>query len=104
VAPSAVDAPLASDNDRPAAPNTGAAFLLRFRRKVAFACDMVEPQFFTVSRAPCSVRMSVELIIETPKRPPRQIVCSLCRNTGTSVGGIFRRIGRASVAEPACSE
>jgi hypothetical protein len=47
-----------------------------------------------VSRAPCSVRMSVELIIETPKRPPRQIVCSLCRNAGTSVGGIFRRINR----------
>jgi hypothetical protein len=39
-----------------------------------------------------------------PERPPRQIVCSLCRNAGTSVGGIFRRIGRASVAEPACSE
>ena len=37
---------------------------------------------------------------ETPKRPPRQIVRGLCRNGGTSLGGIFRRIGRASVAEP----
>jgi hypothetical protein len=66
VAPSAVDAPLASDNDRPAAPNTGAAFLLRFRRKVAFACDMVEPQFF--HRKPPSMLGAhvVEMIIETP--------------------------------------
>jgi len=36
------DAPLASDNDNPAAPNTGRALLRRFRFEACFACDMAE--------------------------------------------------------------
>jgi hypothetical protein len=36
------DAPLASDNDNPAAPNSGTALLRRFRFESRFACDMVE--------------------------------------------------------------
>jgi hypothetical protein len=42
VPPLAADAPLASDKDNPAAPNTGTALLLRFRLEACFACDMVE--------------------------------------------------------------
>jgi hypothetical protein len=38
----APDAPLASDNDNPAAPNTGTAFLRRFRFEACFAYDMAE--------------------------------------------------------------
>jgi hypothetical protein len=34
------DAPLASDNDKPAAPNTGRALLLRFRFEACFARDI----------------------------------------------------------------
>jgi hypothetical protein len=36
------DTPLASDNDNPAAPNSGTALLRRFRFEYCFACDMVE--------------------------------------------------------------
>jgi len=37
------DAPLASDNDNPAAaPSTGTAFLKRLRFEACLACDMVE--------------------------------------------------------------
>jgi hypothetical protein len=36
------DAPLASDNDNPAAPNTGRALLRRFRFEACFACDMMD--------------------------------------------------------------
>jgi hypothetical protein len=35
-------APLASDNDNPAAPNTGTAHARRFRFDACFSCDMVE--------------------------------------------------------------
>ena len=38
----AADAPLASDNDNPAAPNTGTALPLRFRFEACFAGNMVE--------------------------------------------------------------
>jgi hypothetical protein len=38
----AADAPLASDNDNPAAPNNGTAHARRFRFEPCFACDMVE--------------------------------------------------------------
>jgi hypothetical protein len=38
----ALDAPLASDNDNPAAPNTGTAFLRRFRFEACFAYGMAE--------------------------------------------------------------
>jgi hypothetical protein len=38
----APDAPLASDNDNPAAPNSGKALLRRFRFESRFACAMVE--------------------------------------------------------------
>jgi hypothetical protein len=38
----AADAPLASDNDKPAAPNTGATLLLRLCFEVCLACDMIE--------------------------------------------------------------
>ena len=34
------DAPLTSENDNPAAPNTGKALLRRFRFEACFACDM----------------------------------------------------------------
>jgi hypothetical protein len=34
------DAPLASENDKPAAPNTGRALLLRFRFEACFARDI----------------------------------------------------------------
>jgi hypothetical protein len=36
----AIDAPLASDNDNPAAPKTGKAFLARFACEASFARDM----------------------------------------------------------------
>jgi hypothetical protein len=36
----AADAPLASDNDNPAAPNNGTAQARRFRFEACFACDM----------------------------------------------------------------
>jgi hypothetical protein len=36
------DAPLASDNDNPAAPNNGTAHARRFRFEGCFARDMVE--------------------------------------------------------------
>jgi hypothetical protein len=36
------DAPLASENDKPAAPNTGRALLLRFRFEACFARDMAD--------------------------------------------------------------
>jgi hypothetical protein len=36
----AIDAPLASDNDNPAAPKTGKVFLTRFGRETSFARDM----------------------------------------------------------------
>ena len=39
--PVVADAPLASDNDNPAAPNSGRALLRRFRLESCFACDMV---------------------------------------------------------------
>jgi hypothetical protein len=38
----AADAPLASDNDNPAAPNNGTAHARCFRFEACFACDMVE--------------------------------------------------------------
>jgi hypothetical protein len=38
--PIAAVAALASDNDNPAAPNIGTAFLLRFRFEAGLACDM----------------------------------------------------------------
>jgi hypothetical protein len=40
--PVPADAPLASDNDNPAAPNNGTAHARRFRFEACFACDMVE--------------------------------------------------------------
>ena len=36
----AIDGPLASDNDNPAAPKTGTAFLARFAREASFARDI----------------------------------------------------------------
>jgi hypothetical protein len=36
----ASDTPLASDNDNPAAPKTGTAFLARLAREASFARDM----------------------------------------------------------------
>jgi hypothetical protein len=36
------DAPLASDNDKPAAPKTGRALLRRLRFEACFVCDMAE--------------------------------------------------------------
>jgi hypothetical protein len=36
----AIDAPLASGNDNPTAPNTGKVFLARFVREASFARDM----------------------------------------------------------------
>jgi hypothetical protein len=36
----ASDTPLASDNDNPAAPKTGAVFLARLAREASFARDM----------------------------------------------------------------
>jgi hypothetical protein len=41
--PGIADAPLASDNDNPAAPNTGRALLRRFRFEGCFAWDMWRP-------------------------------------------------------------
>jgi hypothetical protein len=41
--PGTADAPLASDNDNPAAPNTGKALLRRLCFEACFAYDMVEP-------------------------------------------------------------
>ena len=42
----AIDAPLASDNDNPAAPKTGKAFLARFACEASFARDMYNsPEF-----------------------------------------------------------
>lgn len=38
----ALDAPLASDNDKPTALNTGTAFLRRFSFDAFFACDMAQ--------------------------------------------------------------
>jgi hypothetical protein len=38
----AADTPLASDNDKPAAPNAGRALLLRFRLDGCFARDMAD--------------------------------------------------------------
>jgi hypothetical protein len=38
--PIAAVAALATDNDNPAAPNIGMAFLRRFRFEAGFACDM----------------------------------------------------------------
>jgi hypothetical protein len=39
--PIAADAPLASDNDNPAALNTGTVLMLRFRlEEASFACDI----------------------------------------------------------------
>jgi hypothetical protein len=38
----AADAPLASDNDNPAAPNNGTAHALLFRFEACFVCDMLE--------------------------------------------------------------
>jgi hypothetical protein len=45
------DAPPASDNDNPAAPNTGTAFLARFRFKPCFAYDMTETSRIASIRA-----------------------------------------------------
>jgi hypothetical protein len=43
----AIDAPLASDNDNPAAPKTGKAFLARFACEASFARDMYNsPEFY----------------------------------------------------------
>jgi hypothetical protein len=41
--PVTADAPLASDNDKPAAPNNGTAHARRFCFEDCFACDMVIP-------------------------------------------------------------
>jgi hypothetical protein len=38
----AADAPLANENDKPAAPNAGRALLLRFRLVGCFARDMAD--------------------------------------------------------------
>jgi hypothetical protein len=38
----AVVAPPTSDNDNPASPATGTAFIVRFRFEAPFACDIAE--------------------------------------------------------------
>jgi hypothetical protein len=42
----APDAPLANDNDSPAAPNNGTAVLRRFRFADCFVCDIAETPVF----------------------------------------------------------
>src|SRR5277367_1347992 len=42
----APDVPFASENDKPAAPNTGRALLLCFRFEVCFTCDMADSYTF----------------------------------------------------------
>jgi len=48
------DAPLARDNDNPAAPNNGTAQARRFRFEVCFACDMVESSHVFDFQTPCA--------------------------------------------------
>ena len=56
----AADAPLASDNDNPAAPNTGTALPLRFRFEACFARNMVESPTSNAETAPRGPGLGLE--------------------------------------------
>jgi len=78
--PGTADAVLASDNDKPAAPNTGKALLRRFRFDECFVCDIRVLQLFLIPNASFATQFdSLEDIL------PR-------RRVGAVVGPV--RIGR----------
>ena len=67
------DAPVASDNDNPAAPNAGTAFLRLFRFEVCLVCDMARastPEHRAIDK---KVRK-----VSTPKKPKTKIL-DTCR-------------------------